>query len=236
MKKVIKKALVLSVLAVFTGCAPFGGHKAKPFSEKHDIIQTLNSIQQITKREFYYEEDISDLNQYSYAGYYGPSMKLNEYEYTLLRYSGKDTLFANNGIEDRLPFLLRKKGDINYLNFVAKKFKYKDISSMFKSIYLRMNTENTVQLSYFLKRLEKDNMIDLKKINKKAIHKKSKEIYNSMYGIYRVFEGDKSNFNDWVFTVDGEKQKLTLKDYKPYALTLLILEDLIDAQNKKGDK
>lgn len=234
------RTLLLLCLGLFiTGCVQKDISVVNPTEQiqkvKNKDTVHLDNIKKITAQGYYLNDSLSVFKELTLPGYVGPSMALSQEEYILKKYSKSPLMFSKYGVKDRL-FLLTGTKSLDKKNTIAQSYGFKDLNDMFEYLFFFWTKKETSMLETDLKSLAKKDLVDLDSFKKANLDAATNELVFDIYSNYLKFENinDAVILDEWFFTIDGKQIIFKKEDYKPYAFILILIKELLDANNEKG--
>lgn len=226
-KNIIKIGLISSILLSFSGCSLKQTTNDDAIrnivSFKHQAIEGEKNLKQLNIKE-----------DTTLAGCYGPSTILSEEDYSILTYSNKTMLFAGYGIKDKIYFLTNSNLNIKEKDIKARDYGFKDLNHMFSYLFNYYKTKDINEIKGNLSYLIEQDLITLNSLSDEAINEKTEEIYSYSYFNYLEMQKDKNTkYGIWI---NNEFITLSKQDFKPYALIIQVMDQLLDNSNSKGVK
>lgn len=192
-------------------------------SFKHEVIEGENKLKQLNIKE-----------DTTLAGCYGPSPILSEENYSILTFSNKTMLFAGYGIKDKIYFLTNSDLTIKEKDIKARDYGFKDLNHMFSYLFNYYKFKDINEIKGNLSYLLEEDLISLNALSDEAINQKTEEIISYTYFNYKEMEKDKNTkYGIWI---NNQFIVLTKQDFKPYAMIIQIMDQLLDNRNSKGVK
>jgi len=192
----------------------------------------LSKIIQIDKLSSYKAEDSGFFKEVTIPAFIGPSLLLSKEEYFIKKIKKEPLLFKNFGVFN-YTYLFFHTSSWNKLEAKAKKYGHKNTKTLFKDIFMSIHTLPPSKLYKMLLKLDSEGFININNINKKEIDIYTDKIISTMYQNYFKYEKIKKIKEDWFFKTEEEKISIKREEYQPYALALLITEEILNS-NKKG--
>ena len=215
----------------------------KCFNYSLKVMENTNFETKIEER---YPIDIV----FTFPYWFGPNLALSKNEYFIRKYAGDDLLFFNFGLEGRIDNIYRYREDLfggeDPSVFVKKYFNKDSVKDLFVSIYYKVTSFNNIDLFIWLKRLDKNNLINLNELlDLKEIEYINFNFIKYFYSRYLEYEQelDPKNYSNvlkkiplkaWKFTIDNKNISFTKEDYIPYVFSFMIMERLILSVKNKS--
>lgn len=228
-----KGLLSIAALCIFTGCAQKEIKPKGPQYNENQTIQNIKVLQSITKNELSKRDALFERDKMTSAGNYGPSLILNKDNYEIRKFTNEPLLFANNGVKDRIKLFLLDVKTEKGLDHKASSFGFKDTKQMFEYFYLAFNKSKPEAVNESLKYMSSEGLINLNNLTTPSLNKMTKDIKRSLYGAYFHYEKNETIKKEWRFDTDMKKTYLEEDDYKPYALVVLVMKDLLSSDKEK---
>jgi len=232
MNKINLSIILVSMIAI-QGCSFNSTPEVKPpeFKASNSYIKSaVRQIKRIDNTQAFKMEDMGLFKGYTLPSDMGANPLLTKAEYELAKSSKTALLYPNFGVKNHIYFILEDQM-WNNAEAKAQKYGYKNVQDMYKYIYLTMHDSNAKELESALYELESKHGINLSEVvSSVEIEKTVDRILTVVYSPYMKFEGmGKPELRkEWFTTNDGKKIRFTRSDYKPYALVVNIMNQLLD--------
>jgi len=225
----LKKSLIvlapLTLSLLISGCAEKAGYIAS----KEHTLNVLKETKKIEDTQKYTDEDHGIFKEYSLPNYLGASPVLTKREYFLKKFNKEPLLFNNFGVQNYV-YILLDTNDWNKAEIKAKNLGYKNVKDMYNKIHKKLISSNEEETLSFLEGLNKKDILDINYVmNPSNIERKTDKIIYEIYGPYLKYEGitEPKILKQWYANIDDDKIYFSRLNYKPYALTILIMENML---------
>jgi hypothetical protein len=239
MKKTTKLILVSFSLALsMSGCSSLFGPDPIPFVATKDYsLEVLKEVKEIDKKQTYLMEDLGLFSEETLPADLGASSILSKYDYKVKKYNNEPLLFPNFGVKNYIYFLIEAKGTDSWNDAEARaqRYGFKNVKDMYSHIYQIVHNESANLIYYKIKSLENLGLVDLTKIVKKEnINLTINRIISKVYGTYLKYDNieEPEILKEWYISLDDTKISFKREDYEPFALTILIMNELLSNKNK----
>lgn len=238
MKKITKITLFsFSLITVFglIGCST----KVPVFKvTKIKSLQIIKEIKKIDKKQSYLNKVFGVPSKNGLPNSLGASRILSKNDYELRKFDKESLLFPKFGVKNNIYTIL-VPNNWNKAESTAKSYGFKNVQDMYEYIYTRINKDSPKELYYMLKNLQNNKVLSLGYVmNKTNIEKEITRIISVIYGPYIKYEHMRSPeiLPNWFTTFEGKKIFFTRKDYRPFALSILIVKQLLFHNNVNNFK
>lgn len=169
-------------------------------------------------------------NEKSLPAYFGANPTLNYDDYSIKKYNGNNLLFNSFGVDNNVYLIIQ--ADMGYSKEIAdqkaQKFGFNTAKDMYDYLFNYLQTKSNKDIFYGLVKLEKNNLISSKELfDQSKLDEETHQIIYSVFYHYFKFENKSELSDKWVLNIDDKKVTFSKDDYKPYALTFLLMNQLL---------
>lgn len=237
---ILASVLLVSSASVITGC-----QYETSFQKESKLIPVIEYAQLSHKKNLQLMEDLGYTQRYksnfsqdvlfTLPWFVGPQLDISKNDYLVKMYSTEDLLFTGFGLGDKINLYYRNVDNnrLNQLGFESSK-------DLFEFVYNKLTSYSAKDVYIMLAVMEERKILSVKDVlNYERINQKNKDLIGFNFYNYNEFDksmvstpAEKELLNEnplksWRLSVNGKQVSLTESDFIPYALTVIICDEII---------